>query len=84
LELDHTFSETHGAPTTIEALQGNRADAQRLISTALRLNSECLGTQFAQAVLDSGSGNSASALQRILRTVASLGIKTAFPANLLP
>ena len=72
MELDRNFAESHGALASIAALRGRRAEAQRAIDVALRLDPKCLGAQFARSVLTRSAGDSSNAERIIQAALAEL------------
>jgi tetratricopeptide (TPR) repeat protein len=76
LELDHNFGETHGALAAVAALQGRHADAERLCTTALRLDPDSQGAVFAQAVMMGAKGDPQGAQRKIMRAAGKMGIQT--------
>jgi tetratricopeptide (TPR) repeat protein len=72
LEIDRNFSETHGGLASIAALRGQRAEAEKLIEIALRLDEKCLSAQFARSVLIGLAGNPDRAKRLVMRTASGL------------
>lgn len=70
LAIDDRFGETHGGLAVICALQEQRAQAQRLIVTARRLDPDGFAWRYAQALLD-GEARDAQSLQRLANRLLS-------------
>jgi len=51
VKIDRTFSETYGTRAVIEIAQGKRAEAEKNIEIALRLNKNSYSGRFAKALL---------------------------------
>lgn len=53
LNIDPAFAETQGSLAVIAAATGNRDEARRLMTTALRLNPQCFSAALARIMLTS-------------------------------
>lgn len=68
--VDDTFSESYGGQAVIAAMRGDRATAQALIRTALRLDRNCFSAAYAGMLLQHGSAPNAATLDAALQFLA--------------
>jgi Flp pilus assembly protein TadD len=72
LGLDRNFAETHAGLASVAAIRGQRAEAERLIEVAQRLDPKCLSAQFARSVLLDQGGKGGEARRVIVRTARNV------------
>jgi tetratricopeptide (TPR) repeat protein len=77
LELNRNFSETHGCLAVIAAMRGQRADAERYIAVAERLDRNGLTAKYARTLLASSPDEGRQMLVDLLKGIPGHGPKLA-------
>lgn len=73
LELNRNFAESHGGLAAVAAMSGNRAEAERSLEIARRLDPESLAAKLAGALLAANAGDAGAVNRLIAETATAMG-----------
>jgi tetratricopeptide (TPR) repeat protein len=63
LRLDRNFGESHGAMSVLLATRGQKAEAEREVEIALRLDPTCMSARYAQTILSGDAQDPAKVIK---------------------